>query len=103
MPTVLADDATVANTGTAFDGLDRYEARETIVADLDARGDLVDQQPHEMIIGRCQRSNDVLEPRLKTQWFIRTEAAGRAGARRDARQGGRGSSRNGSRRPGSTG
>ena len=28
--------------------------------------------PHEMIIGRCQRSNDVLEPRLKTQWFIRT-------------------------------
>jgi valyl-tRNA synthetase len=28
--------------------------------------------PHELIIGRCQRSNDVIEPRLKTQWFIRT-------------------------------
>ena len=28
--------------------------------------------PHEMVIGRCQRSNDVIEPRLKTQWFIRT-------------------------------
>ena len=28
--------------------------------------------PHEMVIGRCQRSNDVIEPRLKTQWFVRT-------------------------------
>jgi valyl-tRNA synthetase len=73
MPTILADDATIANTGTRFDGLDRYEAREMIVAELAAHGDLVDQKPHEMIIGRCQRSNDVLEPRLKTQWFIRTK------------------------------
>jgi valyl-tRNA synthetase len=72
MPTVLADDATIAGTGTPFDGLDRYEARERIVAELAARGDLVGQKPHEMVIGRCQRSNDVLEPRLKTQWFIRT-------------------------------
>src|SRR5688500_7872661 len=40
MPTVLADDATITNTGTAFDGLDRYEARRRIVAELDARGDL---------------------------------------------------------------
>ena len=30
------------------------------------------RRPHEMVIGRCQRSNDVIEPRLKTQWFIRT-------------------------------
>jgi valyl-tRNA synthetase len=67
MPTILADDATIANTGTRFDGLDRYEAREMIVAGACAHGDLADQKPHEMIIGRCQRSNDVLEPRLKTQ------------------------------------
>ncbi len=73
MPTILADDATITNTGTQFDGLDRYQAREMIVAELAAHGDLVDQKPHEMIIGRCQRSNDVLEPRLKTQWFIRTK------------------------------
>ena len=33
--------------------------------------------PHEMVIGRCQRSGDVIEPRLKTQWFVRTDAAGR--------------------------
>jgi len=71
-PTVLADDATIANTGTAFDGLDRYEGRRRIVAELAERGDLAGERPHEMIIGRCQRSDDVLEPRLKTQWFIRT-------------------------------
>jgi valyl-tRNA synthetase len=70
--TVLADDATIANTGTEFDGLDRYEARTRIVDALRGRGDLAGEQRHEMIIGRCQRSNDVLEPRLKTQWFIRT-------------------------------
>jgi valyl-tRNA synthetase len=52
--------------------MDRYEARAAIVAELDARGDLVGATPHEMVIGRCQRSDDVIEPRLKTQWFIRT-------------------------------
>src|SRR5262249_58626065 len=72
MPTILDDDARIANTGTPYDGLDRYEARARMVADLEARGDLAGEQPHEMVIGRCQRSDDVVEPRLKTQWFIRT-------------------------------
>ncbi len=70
--TVLADDATITGTGTRYDGLDRFAAREAIVADLDARGDLAGTTPHELVLGRCQRSNDVIEPRLKTQWFIRT-------------------------------
>jgi valyl-tRNA synthetase len=72
-PTILADDATIDGTGTEFDGLDRYEARRGIVAALAERGDLASERPHELIVGRCQRSNDVLEPRLKTQWFVRTE------------------------------
>jgi valyl-tRNA synthetase len=71
-PTILADDATIADTGTAYDGLDRYAARTAILADLTVRGDLAAEQPHEMVIGRCQRSGDVVEPRLKTQWFVRT-------------------------------
>src|SRR5207344_2944762 len=40
MPTVLDDEARVTNTGTPYDGLDRYEARTRILADLAARGDL---------------------------------------------------------------
>jgi valyl-tRNA synthetase len=70
--TILADDATISGTGTRYDGLDRYAARSAIVADLEARGDLAGSVAHEMVIGRCQRSNDAIEPRLMTQWFIRT-------------------------------
>ncbi|MFL5779285.1 MAG: valine--tRNA ligase, partial [Chloroflexota bacterium] len=71
--TVLDDLAAVTGTGTAYDGLDRLEARARIVADLEARGDLEEARPHELVIGRCDRSGDVIEPRLKTQWFIRTK------------------------------
>ena len=70
--TILDDAAAIIGTGTAYDGLDRYDARKKIVADLEARGDLEAVVPHELIVGRCQRSGDVIEPRLKTQWFIRT-------------------------------
>lgn len=73
MITVLADDATMNEAGAPFTGLDRYEARTRILEEIDARGDLEAATPHEMVIGRCQRSNDVIEPRLKTQWFVRTE------------------------------
>ncbi|MFL5750435.1 MAG: valine--tRNA ligase [Chloroflexota bacterium] len=73
MITVLADDATVAGTGTKYDGLDRFEARARIVADLEAAGDLAGSRPHDILLGRCDRSEDVVEPRLKTQWFIRTK------------------------------
>ncbi len=70
---VLADDATVNENGGVYVGLDRYEARQRIVGDLEASEDLVRSAAHEMVIGRCQRSHDVIEPRLKTQWFIRTK------------------------------
>jgi valyl-tRNA synthetase len=86
-PTILADDASVTGTDTPYDGLDRFEARHRIVADLAARGDLVGERPHEMVVGRCQRSEDILEPRLKTQWFIRMD--GLAARALDATRSGR--------------
>ena len=70
--TVLDDAAHVSCPGS-YEGLDRLEARRRIVADLEALGDLVSTAPHEMVVGRCQRSDDVIEPRLKTQWFLRME------------------------------
>jgi valyl-tRNA synthetase len=72
MITVLADDATLNAAGDGYAGLDRYVARRRIVEDLEAAGDLVSAAPHEMVIGHCQRSDDVIEPRLKVQWFVRT-------------------------------
>ncbi|HEY3523341.1 MAG TPA: valine--tRNA ligase, partial [Candidatus Limnocylindrales bacterium] len=68
---VMNDDATINENGDGFAGLDRYEARRAILDGLRERGDLVSEQAHEMLIGRCQRSDDVIEPRLKTQWFVR--------------------------------
>ena len=89
MPTILDDAAAIANSGTPYDGLDRYAARTAILADLSGRGEVAGERAHEMVVGRCQRSGDVVEPRLKTQWFIRTEplaakalAATRAGRTR---------------------
>ena len=73
MISVLNDDATINEAGAPFTGLDRYAARARILEELRTLGDLEGEKPHEMVIGRCQRSNDVIEPRLKTQWFIRTE------------------------------
>ena len=69
---VMNDDGTINEHGGAYAGLDRFIARSRILADLDAVGDLEGERPHELILGRCQRSDDVVEPRLKTQWFIRT-------------------------------
>src|SRR5664280_1005417 len=71
MITVLDDTAHINENGAQFAGLDRYEARKQIVAALKASGDLESIKTHEMMIGRCQRSEDVVEPRLKTQWFVR--------------------------------
>jgi len=71
MINVLDDAARINENGAEFVGLDRYEARRQIVAALEARGDIDSIKPHEMLIGRCQRSDDVVEPRLKTQWFIK--------------------------------
>jgi len=70
--TILDEAARVTREGGPYEGLDRYEARSRIVADLGARDDLVGERAHEMIVGHCQRSHDVVEPRLMTQWFIRT-------------------------------
>ena len=72
MISVLADDASINEAGDGYAGFDRYEARTRILDDLRERGDLAAEKPHEMLIGRCQRSNDVIEPRLKTQWFVKT-------------------------------
>jgi valyl-tRNA synthetase len=71
MITVLDDTAHINENGAQFAGLDRFEARKQIVVALEAQGDLESIKAHEMMLGRCQRSEDVVEPRLKTQWFVR--------------------------------
>ncbi|WP_420634605.1 valine--tRNA ligase [Candidatus Palauibacter sp.] len=55
----------------AYRGLDRFEARERVVADLDAGGWLVSAEDHPHAVGRCYRCDTIVEPRLSLQWFVR--------------------------------
>ncbi|HEX6474513.1 MAG TPA: valine--tRNA ligase, partial [Candidatus Limnocylindria bacterium] len=68
---VLDEDARLNAEAGEFAGLDRYEARPLILERLAAMGDLEGQQPHQMVIGRCDRCGTVVEPRLSIQWFVR--------------------------------
>ena len=71
--TVLDEEARINEAGGEFAGLDRYEARSRIVERLREAGDLEDERPHDMVIGRCDRCATVVEPRLSVQWFIRAK------------------------------
>ena len=68
---VLDPEARINAAGGDFFGRDRYEAREAIVDRLRENGDLIDERPHAMVIGHCDRCGTVVEPRLSVQWFIR--------------------------------
>ena len=57
-------------------GLDRFEARKRVVAQLQADGALVDVKKHQSMIPRCTRTGQVVEPMLTDQWFVATTKAG---------------------------
>jgi valyl-tRNA synthetase len=54
-------------------GLDRYEARKRVLADLQEQGFLVTEKDHELSLGKCDRCGTVVEPRLSEQWFIKIQ------------------------------
>jgi valyl-tRNA synthetase len=51
-------------------GLDRFAARKKVVADLDALGLLVEVKKHKLMVPRCERTGQVIEPMLTDQWFV---------------------------------
>ena len=63
--------AMTAEAGESYAGLDRYECRKKLVADLDAAGYLVKIDEHAHAVGHCQRCNTVVEPLVSKQWFVR--------------------------------
>ena len=69
---ILNDDATVNVPGPYF-GMDRYEARKAMVADLDQQGLLVKVVPHSHNVGTHDRCKTTVEPMVKQQWFVRME------------------------------
>jgi len=72
--------ATVNDNAPAdYQGLDRFEARKRILADLDAAGLLVSEAPHKLMVPRGDRSGEIIEPWLTDQWFVRMDQLGRRG------------------------
>jgi valyl-tRNA synthetase len=70
---VMDDTAHINAEGGAYAGLDRYEARKRILADLEAQGLLGAAKDHTLAIGKCDRCKTIVEPRLSTQWFIKIQ------------------------------
>ena len=56
-----------------YTGLDRYEARKRVLADLEAQGLLGAVKDHVNSVGKCDRSKTIVEPRLSTQWFVKIQ------------------------------
>ena len=77
---ILTLDAKVdGNAPEKYRGLDRYEARKRVLADLEAEGRLLEAKPHKLQVPVSQRSDAVIEPMLTDQWFVDlTSAKGRA-------------------------
>ena len=75
---ILNDDATINELGGKYAGMDRYEARKQMVADLDALGLLVKVVPHSHNVGTHDRCKTTVEPMIKPQWFVRMKEMGQA-------------------------
>ena len=70
---VMNDDGSMNELAGEYQGLDRYDARKKIVADLEAQGYLVKIQPHAHNVGHCYRCNSTVEPIVSKQWFVKME------------------------------
>ncbi len=68
---VMTDDAKITDDYPKYAGMDRYEARKAIVADLEAEGALVKIEDYTHNVGTCYRCGTTVEPRVSKQWFVK--------------------------------
>jgi valyl-tRNA synthetase len=67
---VFNDDGTMSEAAQLYIGEDRFKAKNLIIKDLEASGNLVKIEPYPNKVGRSERTNAVVEPRLTLQWFL---------------------------------
>ncbi len=70
---VIGEDGRMTAEAGRYAGLDRFEARRRVVADLEDLGLLEKIEPYALAIGKCQRCKTVVEPLVSTQWFVKTK------------------------------
>jgi len=68
---VLDDNGVINSYGGKYEGMDRYEARKAIVADLEAQGYLVKTEDYSHNVGTCYRCHNDVEPIISAQWFVK--------------------------------
>jgi valyl-tRNA synthetase len=79
MPTILDESGVVTGTGTRFDGMDRFAAREAVREELRSQGRIVaETRPYKHSVGHDSRTGVVIEPRLSLQWFVKVESLAKA-------------------------
>ncbi len=79
MPIIMNEHGVMANSGTQFDGMDRFDARKAVVAELKAQGRVVsEKRPYLHSVGHCSRCDTTVEPRLSLQWFVRVAPLAKA-------------------------
>jgi len=67
------------NAPAEFQGVDRFDARKKVIADLQAQGLLVETRPHKLMVPRGDRTHTVIEPMLTDQWYLAMEGLARQG------------------------
>ena len=70
---VIDETGTMTAAAGAYAGLDRFEARKRVVADLTAQGLIEKIEDHRLPLGRCQRCGTIIEPLVSKQWFVKTK------------------------------
>jgi valyl-tRNA synthetase len=73
------------NVPQRYRGMDRYVARKAVLADLRAAGLVVSEKPHKMVVPRCERTGEVVEPMLSDQWYVAMSKPAPAGTRHAGR------------------
>ena len=76
---IMDEHAVMRNTGTKFDGMDRFDARKAVVEELRKMGRVVsEKRPYVHAVGHCQRCDTTVEPRLSKQWFVKVAPLAKA-------------------------
>jgi len=70
---VFTDDGKINSNGGRYEGLDRYEAREVMVKDLQEEGTLIKIEEYNHNVGTCYRCHKDVEPLISNQWFVKME------------------------------
>ncbi len=74
MPTIMDKTGKIADSGTRFDGMDRFEARVKIREELAEQGRVVaEKRPYVHSVGHSERSGETIEPRLSMQWWVKVD------------------------------